>query len=681
MPGGQRKNPAPWNPDCAPVAPAATCPLTLGRQAGTNPCRRTPAGAVMNLLLRPVRVLSALLAAGLCLGLVAPLRADRDEELVAQLREQIRELEKTPAEAWGVFEKPRMERRLTALRQELAVLERRTALEARERNLRESTTAQPRAQLREQLQAVAPDTSGTEARLRELTLKRGQATAEREFLARRLGEARRTTTPAATIEAAELEEKIITKDEELRALALRGEALESEADLVRLAQNLRDRGRALEGAAIRPTLRGILKQQSHDESDEKTATQLAARLANHDATLRNAEAGLGLQRQKLAGFEEELRLFDTRGNPAQRRTPRMEQLIAHDRLQQRMLGERMPFLTEQVEALRQSRLMLDAQRALLAIAAEVRTDDMAAMRNAYLVRLRVPGAIVLLLTGLYFLLSHAVFPRRCRKEELFLARRVARYLAIFLAAVVIAFDSIEDLRLLATTLGVAGAGVVIALQDVATALFGWCTIILGRKFTVGDRIEIDGARGDVLDIQLLRTTLVELNAWLGVDQPTGRVFTVPNNFVFKSKVYNYSHGHPYIWGVIDLTVTFATPAASALAVFEKVLAEETRESFEEARIAAREMERRYGVEDADYRPKVYTRIAESGVMFSLLYVSHYRQAPVVRNRLNRRLIAELESHPHIRLAFPTRQVINTTESGAPSAVLGPDSTRAPFARP
>ena len=111
-----------------------------------------------------------------------------------------------------------------------------------------------------------------------------------------------------------------------------------------------------------------------------------------------------------------------------------------------------------------------------------------------------------------------------------------------------------------------------------------------------------------------------------------------------------------------------------------MLTEETRDGFEEARVAAREMERRYGVEDADYRPKVYTRIAESGVTYSLLYVSHYRQAPVVRNRLNRRLIAELETHPHIRLAFPTRQVINTTESESPSAILGHASTRAPFSR-
>jgi len=170
-----------------------------------------------------------------------------------------------------------------------------------------------------------------------------------------------------------------------------------------------------------------------------------------------------------------------------------------------------------------------------------------------------------------------------------------------------------------------------------------------------------------------------LNNWLGVDQPTGRVIIVPNNFIFKTKVFSFSHGHPFIWGKVEVTVTYATPAASALALFEKVLEEETREEFTEARRVATEMERRYGVEDADYRPKIYTRIADSGVTFSLLYVSHYRSSSSTRNRINRRLIAELETHPHIQLAYHTTHVLTSVEqAGSPSAVLGQEVTQAPF---
>jgi small-conductance mechanosensitive channel len=451
---------------------------------------------------------------------------------------------------------------------------------------------------------------------------------------------------------------------------------------VRLGQTLRERLKAAEQAMARPTLRALFEQRAQELEDAKLSGQLAARLSNLDATRRNGEGGLDLQRQKLAGFEEEIRLFEMRPNQSARRTPQMERLLALDRIQARMLTERLPVLNEQVDALSRSHDTLQAQQDMLGLAARVRSDDFAAIRRSYLEKLRTPALVVAIVLGFYFVLSRMVLPMRYKKEELFLARRVTFYGTGFLALVVAAFASIDDLKLLATTVGVASAGVVIALQDVATSVCGWCVIMLGRKFTVGDRLEIEGVRGDVLDIQLLRTTMVELNNWLGVDQPTGRVFIVPNNFVFKSKVFNYSHGHPYIWGVIDVTVTYSTPVASALALFTKVLEEETRDAFAEARTAAREMERRYGVEDADYQPKVYTRLADCGVTFSLLYVSHYRGSSSMRNRINRRLIAELETHEHIRLAFPTRQIITGPDiPGVPSAVLGPDATRVPFIKP
>lgn len=238
---------------------------------------------------------------------------------------------------------------------------------------------------------------------------------------------------------------------------------------------------------------------------------------------------------------------------------------------------------------------------------------------------------------------------------------------------------LEDLRVIATTLGLVSAAIVISLQDVCASFFGWFAIIFSRKITIGDRLEIEGVRGDVLDIQLLRTTLLEMNNWLGVDQPTGRIIIVPNNFIFKSKVFNFSHGHPFIWNKIEVTVTFSTPTAGATAVFQKALEEETREEFAAARQEAAVMEQRYGVEDADYRPKIYTRIADSGVTFSLIYVSHYRRTSTMRNRINRRLIAELETHRHIQLAYNTLQVLaSTAPTEGPSAVLGQDVTRAPF---
>ena len=653
--------------------PARHVPRTVPmRSACLSPVRRSPWRGI-------VRWWCAV-AVGLA---AAAVQGARDDNLIAQLRAQIRAIEQAPAVPGGVPEQQRSERRLAGLRRELAVIEKRQDIEARERNLRATANAQPQAQLHERLQALPVDSAATEGKLGELAARRVKATAEREALVGKLAEARRVPVPAAAPDAGavETEERVIGKDEELRAIALRTEAAENEGELIRFGQMLRDRLKAAEAAAAHPTIRAVLAKGAEEGDDAKLAALFAARLANLEENLRNSEAGLALQREKVAGFDEEIRLLD--GRPGgQRRTPLTDQILASDRLQQKMVTERLPFVAEQVEALRLSRDAVRAQQDMLALAGRVRADELAAMRAVFLGRLRAPATVIAALVLIYVGLSRVVLPYRYKKEALLLARRVGRYLVIFLALVVIALAAIDDVRMLATTLGVASAGLVIALQDVATSVFGWFVIMSSGKFTIGDRLEIDGARGDVLDIQLLRTTLVEVNNWLGVDQPTGRVFIVPNNFVFKSRVFNYSHGHPYTWGVVDVTVTYATPAASALALFQKVLEEETQESFAEARQAAAVMERRYGVEDADYHPKVYTRLADSGVTFSLLYVCHYRHTPMMRNRINRRIIAELEKHPHIRLAYPTRQLVTAADvTGLPSAVLGRDETKAPFGPP
>ena len=144
------------------------------------------------------RWLVALVCSIAAVGTASGAAAKRDEEVIAQLKEQIAQAEKAPAEAQSIFgfDADRAARRLGGLRQELAVLQKRKELEAQERNLRMPVNAQPREQLRAKLQAVAPDTTGTDARLRELAQRRTTATAERDTYARREADLKRNPTAA-----------------------------------------------------------------------------------------------------------------------------------------------------------------------------------------------------------------------------------------------------------------------------------------------------------------------------------------------------------------------------------------------------------------------------------------------------------------------------------------------------
>lgn len=617
------------------------------------------------------RLLSLLLTVLLCGALTV--RAARDDERINQLRAEIRTLEAMAADNPG--DRERLQRRVGVMREELSILEKRQAIEAQERGLQSVVRATPLGILREKLRAIPADATALETELRELGLRRLEVAAERDTLLRQSGELK--DDPAAAARRAELDERTFTKNEQLRALALQQEAVETQIDLVHQAQGLRERLRGADQPA-RPSLRALFGQRRLMLGDTARTEQFKARMANLEENSRNSEAALDLARQKLAKFAEEMQLLEQQTNFF-RRNAQAEQLLATERAQRQLLGERMPFLVSQVEALHKTREAAQAGSDL-AVQEKLHIEEQYhGMLDDYLSQLWWPGSIAGLLILAHVVISRMVLPKRYQKEALFLARRLGRYAVGLLILIVFAFYLIEDLTLVATTLGLVSAAVVFSIQDVCAAFFGWFAIMLGRKFTIGDRLEIEGVRGDVLDIQLLRTTLIEVNNWLGVDQPTGRVLFIPNNFIFKSKVFNFSHGHPYIWGKIEVTVTYATPTASAMALFQKVLEEETRQDFAEARAAAAEMERRYGVEDADYRPKIYTRIADNGVLFSLIYVSHYKNSSGTRNRINRRLIAELETHRHIQLAYNTLQVLaNTTAADTPSAVLGMDATQAPF---
>ena len=610
----------------------------------------------------------------LSLCLVVAVHAARDDERISQLKEEIRTIEAMASD--DTADKVKLQQRLGGMQQELSILVARQGLENKERGLQAAVYTTPLGKIKDRLHGIAADTAALDSRQREVLTAKATVVAERDQLLRQMAELKEDATTSAR--RAEIEERTYTKNEQLRALNLQEEAVETEMDLVHQAQALRDLLRTSSGPT-RPSVSNLFARRRQMLGDMAQTDEFAARVRNLTENLRNAEAALELARLKLAKSDEELQLLERQTNFL-RRNARAEQFLATERAQKQLLGERMPFLLDQVEALRKTREFAVAGQDLarqqrLYISAQYRE-----LRDEYLTQLWWPGAIAVLLIGLHLVISRMVLPRRYQKEMLFLARRLGRYAVALLILVVFSFYLIEDLTLVATTLGLVSAAIVISVQDVFAAFFGWFAIMLGRKFTIGDRLEIEGVRGDVLDIQLLRTTLVEVNNWLGVDQPTGRVLFIPNNFIFKSKVFNFSHGHPYIWGKIDVTVTFATPTAGAQALFTKVLEEETRRDFAEARAAAGEMERRYGVEDAEYSPKIYTRIADSGVTFSLIYVSHYRSSSATRNRINRRLIAELETHKHIQLAYNTLSVLaSTAVHDGPSAVLGHDATQAPFA--
>ncbi|HEU5079778.1 MAG TPA: mechanosensitive ion channel domain-containing protein [Opitutaceae bacterium] len=626
---------------------------------------------------RPLwRQLGLFAAVVLCFLSSASIGTANDDERISGLQEQIRTLENVINSSNNTNERSRLDIRLQRLRQELGILQERQAIEAKAKNLTEDLRRNTADMLREKLRGIDHSVEEAEARVHDLAARRHQVASERDALVSALNSARaRNSQPADKL--AEQEERVYTKNEELRAVVLQSEAAEFDVELAHDAERLREELKQFDPHQ-RSSLRAMFESYSRWRKSKKLEDQVNGVGDDLGRNLKVSQGGLELSRLELAKFDEELALLEKQVSFFNS-DPKVERLIANQRSQKKALSERIPFISAQVDALQHSQQVLNLRGDLLQLGTKLQKEQFVALQDSYYQRLRWPAVALGALLALYLLSSYALLPLVMKNEDLILARRLARYAGVLLSVGVVAGFLFDDLSVVAATLGVVSAALVISLQDVCTSMFGWFVIMLGGKFGIGDRLEVDTAKGDVIDIQLLRTTLLEINGWLGTDQPTGRVVILPNNFIFKTKIFNYTHGHPFIWGKIEVTVTYATPVATAMTMLMRVLSEETTSEFAAAREAAGVMRKRYGVDDAHYEPKIHTQLADSGVKFILYYVSHYKHSSSLRNRINRRLIAELETHPQIQLAYQTMSVLHAPAAeGAPSAVLGMDATTPPF---
>ncbi len=182
----------------------------------------------------------------------------------------------------------------------------------------------------------------------------------------------------------------------------------------------------------------------------------------------------------------------------------------------------------------------------------------------------------------------------------------------------------ERLGGLTVTLGVAGAGIAFALQEIIASVAGWVAVSLGGFYQVGDRVQLGGIKGDVIDIGVLRTTLMELGQWVDGDLYNGRVVRVANSFVFKEPVFNYSGDFPFLWDEIKIPIKYGCDHHLALATLSKVVTDIVGPYASEAEQAWKELVRRYRVEHAQTAPIISLVANDNWMEFTLRYVVAYK---------------------------------------------------------
>ena len=132
-------------------------------------------------------------------------------------------------------------------------------------------------------------------------------------------------------------------------------------------------------------------------------------------------------------------------------------------------------------------------------------------------------------------------------ENRYRAKKFGSFIGYFLSIVLFTVVFSDKLGGLTVALGVAGAGIAFALQEVIASFAGWLAIMFGGFYKTGDRVQLGGIKGDVMDIGVLRTTIMETGEWVDGDLYNGRIVLIANSFVFKAPVFNYSGDFPFLW--------------------------------------------------------------------------------------------------------------------------------------
>ncbi len=284
------------------------------------------------------------------------------------------------------------------------------------------------------------------------------------------------------------------------------------------------------------------------------------------------------------------------------------------------------------------------------------------LQNAMVVRILWALAGVMAAIILIRIAQRSVTRYVSDPETRYRARKVASTTGWLLVAIYLLLLFSESLGQVAVVLGVASAGIAFALQEVIVSVAGWLAITFGHFFSVGDRVQLGGTMGDVIDVGILRTTIMECGEWIQGDNYSGRIVLVANSFVFKEAVYNYSLDYPFLWDELTVPVRFGSDYELAREIILKSGEDVVGEYTEYANQHWQRMIRRYRIEPARVEPMVTMEATDNWVEYTLRYVVDYKHRRSTRDEIFRLILKRVEeTEGKVELASATYEIVGLPE--------------------
>ena len=210
---------------------------------------------------------------------------------------------------------------------------------------------------------------------------------------------------------------------------------------------------------------------------------------------------------------------------------------------------------------------------------------------------------------------------------------------------------------LTVAMGILGAGLAFASQEVIGSFAGYVNIVTGNLFRIGDRVRIGNVEGDVLDISILRTTVMEIGEWVRADQYTGRVVTVANRVVFSDPVFNYTQHWRYLWDEIVIPVTYASDWRRAGEIMLEHGKTYTSRFQAQAQAELQAMLDHYPLHETAVEPTLFVVMTDNWIEMTLRFVVKAHERRKVKAQLHHELLQHFESQPDVTVASVTMEIV------------------------
>lgn len=214
------------------------------------------------------------------------------------------------------------------------------------------------------------------------------------------------------------------------------------------------------------------------------------------------------------------------------------------------------------------------------------------------------------------------------------------YLLVILITITYFTGSIKDFGL---AIGLLTAGITITLQELILSIAGSFYIFFVKVYKPGDRIEINGIKGDVIDIDSVYTTMMEIGEWISSDNYSGRIVKLSNAFVFKGPVYNYSQDFPFVWDEFNLPIRYGSDLELAKSIVISVAQDQLSGFVEESMAEWKGVVEKYYIEDAQVDPTLAITMTDNWVQFNLRYIVDYKKRRLTKHALNEEIGKRFEA--------------------------------------